>query len=190
MARQNKHIRFQVAHKAAQMIVEEGISDYAFAKRKAARFFGLLDGDTLPSNDEIKEALRMHQSIFLTKDRASRLKELRLESLNLMKKLNIFNPYLIGNVAEGIAIKYPVIKIQLLTDALKEIEYFLINDGITYNIKDKKINNAEKETFPILSFENNGVLIELSINPDINIKKNIHQYSIKELEKIMTESIN
>ena len=80
MTRQSKHIRFQVAHKAAQMIVEEGISDYAFAKRKAARFFGLLDGDTLPSNDEIKEALRTHQSIFLTKDQASRLKELRLES--------------------------------------------------------------------------------------------------------------
>jgi len=190
MARQSKHIRFQVAYKAAQMIVEEGISDYAFAKRKAARFFGLLDGDTLPSNAEIKEALRTHQSIFLTKDQASRLKELRLESLNLMKKLNIFNPYLIGNVAEGIAIKYPVINIQLRTDALKEIEYFLINDGIIYSIKDKKINSAEKKAFPILSFENNGVLIELSINPNTNIKNNINQYSIKELEKIMTESIN
>jgi hypothetical protein len=31
MARQSKHIRFQVAHKAAQMMAEEGISDYAFA---------------------------------------------------------------------------------------------------------------------------------------------------------------
>ena len=190
MGRQNKHIRFQVAHKAAQMIVEEGISDYVFAKRKAARFFGLLDSDTLPSNDEIKEALRMHQSIFLTKDRASRIKELRLESLNLMKKLNIFNPYLIGNVAEGIAIKYPVINIQLRTDALKEIEYFLINEGIIYSIKDKKINRTEKKVFPILSFENNGILIELSINANINIKNNFNQYSIKELEKIMTESIN
>ena len=30
MARQNKHIRLQVAHKAAQMMSEEGISDYAF----------------------------------------------------------------------------------------------------------------------------------------------------------------
>ena len=38
MARQSKHIRFQVAHKAAQMMAEEGISDYAFAKRKAAKF--------------------------------------------------------------------------------------------------------------------------------------------------------
>ena len=42
MARQSKHIRFQVAHKAAQMMAEEGISDYAFAKRKAAKFFGLM----------------------------------------------------------------------------------------------------------------------------------------------------
>ena len=107
-----------------------------------------------------------------------------------MKKLNIFNPYLIGNVAEGIAIKYPVINIQLRTDALKEIEYFLINNGITYDIRDKKINNPEKETFPILSFENNGLLIELSINPNINIKKNIHQHSIKELEKIIAGNIN
>ena len=190
MARQSKDIRFQVAHKAAQMMAEEGISNYAFAKRKAARFFGLLDGDTLPSNNEIKEALRTHQAIFLTEDQTLRLKELRLESLNLMKKLNIFNPYLIGNLAEGIVSKYPVINIQLRTDELKEIEYFLINNEITYKIKDKKINNAGKEIIPILIFENNVALIELSINPNINIKKNTNQYSIKELEKIIAENIN
>ena len=67
---------------------------------------------------------------------------------------------------------------------------FIKKYSISLSIKDKKINHAEKKVFPILSFENNGVLIELSINPDINIKNNIHQYSIKELEKIMTESIN
>ena len=64
MARQSKHIRLQVAHKAAQMMAEEGISDYAFAKRKAAKFFGLDDGDSLPSNEEINDAIKEHQAIF------------------------------------------------------------------------------------------------------------------------------
>jgi hypothetical protein len=80
MARQSKHIRFQVAHKAAQMMAEEGISDYAFAKRKAAKFFGLMDGDALPSNDEINDAIKEHQAIFFDEEHEQRLKELRLEA--------------------------------------------------------------------------------------------------------------
>ena len=79
MARQSKHIRFQVAHKAAQMMAEEGISDYAFAKRKAAKFFGLDDGDALPSNDEINDAIKEHQAIFLMKNMRSDLKHLDLK---------------------------------------------------------------------------------------------------------------
>jgi hypothetical protein len=64
MARQSKYIRLQVAHKAAQIMAEEGISDYAFAKRKAAKFFGLIEGNMLPSNNEINEAIKEHQAIF------------------------------------------------------------------------------------------------------------------------------
>ena len=44
MARQSKHLRFQVAHKAAQMMAEEGINDYAFKNVKLLNFLGFKMG--------------------------------------------------------------------------------------------------------------------------------------------------
>ncbi len=124
MARQSKHLRFQVAHKAAQMMAEEGISDYAFAKRKAAKFFGLQDGDALPSNDEINDAIKEHQAIYFDEEHEARLKVLRLEALSLMKKLIAFNPHLTGAALDGTAGRYPTLHIQLYADSMKEVEFF------------------------------------------------------------------
>jgi hypothetical protein len=56
--------RARIAELAARLIAEHGISDYALAKRKAARSLGLPEGHGLPSNDEIDAALVYRQSLF------------------------------------------------------------------------------------------------------------------------------
>ena len=53
-----------VASRAAEIIMEEGVTDYLFAKRKAAKFLGLLTNDNLPSNHEIDNALKAYRNIF------------------------------------------------------------------------------------------------------------------------------
>ena len=45
-----KNIRVTVANKAAELISEEGITDYHYAKTKAAKFLGLNTKEKLPSN--------------------------------------------------------------------------------------------------------------------------------------------
>ena len=58
MTRDNlKNIRLTVANKAAELIAEEGITDYHFAKTKAAKFLGFSTKEKLPSNNEIDNAL-------------------------------------------------------------------------------------------------------------------------------------
>ena len=42
--------RQMVDQQAARLMAEEGIADYAFAKRKAARQLGMEDGKCLPGN--------------------------------------------------------------------------------------------------------------------------------------------
>ena len=74
MARQSKHIRFQVAHKAAQMMAEEGISDYAFAKRKAAKFFGLMMGTLCLRMKKLMMLSKNIKLFFLMKNMRSDLK--------------------------------------------------------------------------------------------------------------------
>ena len=190
MARQSKHIRFQVAHKAAQMMAEEGISDYAFAKRKAAKFFGLMDGEALPSNDEINDAIKEHQAIFFDEEHEARLKELRLEALSLMKKLSAFNPHLTGPALDGTAGRYPTIHIQLYADSMKEVEFFLLNHNIAYETRDRKSNTKDsmqdKKVIPVLTLEGSVGPIELLIYHIDDLKINKLKASIEETERLIT----
>jgi len=190
MARQSKHLRFQVAHKAAQMMAEEGISDYAFAKRKAAKFFGLHDGDTLPSNDEINDAIKEHQAIYFDEEHKARLKVLRLEALNLMKKLIAFNPHLTGAVLDGTAGRYPTLHIQLYADSMKEVEFFLLNHNILYETRNRKSRTKDpmqdKKIIPVLTLEGSMGPIELLIYHVDDFKLNKSKASIAETEKLLT----
>ena len=145
MARQSKHIRFQVAHKAAQMMAEEGISDYAFAKRKAAKFFGLMDGGALPSNEEINDAIKEHQAIFFDEEHEERLKVLRLEALSLMKKLSAFNPHLTGSALDGTAGRYPTLHIQLYADSMKALNFFMRLNASSLNTLSRSSCSSSKK---------------------------------------------
>ncbi len=189
MARQSKHIRLQVAHKAAQMMAEEGISDYAFAKRKAAKFFGLMDGDALPSNDEINDAIKEHQAIYFDEEHEERLKILRLEALSLMKQLMAFNPHLTGGVLDGTAGRYPTIHIQLYADSMKEVEFFLLNHSIAYETRDLKSRTKDpmqdKKIIPVLTLEGSMGVIELIIYHINDLKINKSKATIQEVEKLI-----
>jgi hypothetical protein len=189
MARQSKHLRLQVAHKAAQMMAEEGISDYAFAKRKAAKFFGLMDGDALPSNNEINEAIKAHQAIYFDEEHEARLKVLRLEALNLMKILIAFNPHLTGGVLDGTAGRYPTIHIQLYADSMKEVEFFLLNHNIAYETRDRKSRTRDpmqdKKIIPVLTLEGSMGPIELFIYHVDDLKINKSKASIEETEALL-----
>jgi hypothetical protein len=192
MARQSKHIRFQVAHKAAQMMAEEGISDYAFAKRKAAKFFGLMDGDALPSNDEINDAIKEHQAIFFDEEHEASLKILRLEALSLMKKLNAFNPHLTGGVLDGTAGRYPTIHIQIYADSMKEVEFFLLNHNIAYETRDRKSHTKDpmqdKKIIPVLTLEGSMGPIELLIYHVDDLKINKSKASINEIQELISKN--
>ena len=58
MGKENtKHIKLAIASKAAELISQEGIRDYHFAKKKAAKYLGFSDKEVLPSNNEIDKEL-------------------------------------------------------------------------------------------------------------------------------------
>jgi hypothetical protein len=55
--------RSRIAHLAARLMAEDGIEDYATAKRKAARQAGVADLRQLPTNEEVDEALHAPQPV-------------------------------------------------------------------------------------------------------------------------------
>src|SRR5690349_18099085 len=104
MAKDNLYqLRQMIAQLAARMMAEDGISDFAYAKKKASRQLGVTDNSVMPSNTEIEEELKLYNAIFLSDEQPGNLRQLRKNALFTMQMLERFNPYLTGSVLDGTA---------------------------------------------------------------------------------------
>lgn len=174
MARENlEHMRQLIAQSAARMMAEDGISDFAYAKKKAGKQIGATDNSVLPSNAEIEEELKLYNALFLSDEQPENLRNLRKNALFTMQMLEKFNPYLTGSVLDGTAGAGSETHIHLFADSLKELEMFLLNLDIpfetnekSYRImndgkRDKKGGNRKK--VPLFTLEMDTGLIKLSV---------------------------
>ncbi|MDC0126816.1 hypothetical protein OAI28_00875 [Methylophilaceae bacterium] len=171
--------RLIVARRAAEVIMEEGITDYLFAKKKAAKSLGLLTSDNLPSNQEIDNALKEYQNIFQEQVDSEMISKIKKEALTTMCLFKDFNPHLTGQLLEGLIPKFPKIQINLFTDNIKEVEYTLLNNNIAFDIKDtiyqeKLSKKKSTKTVPTFILEGAWFPIELKVyfENDMRSKKN------------------
>jgi len=156
--------RNHIAYLAARLMAEEGIEDYALAKRKAARQTGAADTRELPTNDEIDAALRAHQQIYHGEEHRERLRELRRRALRAMRELAEFNPHLTGSVLHGNAGRYAGIHIQLYTDNEKAVELYLIDRDIPYRATQRRLFCGEDVlTAPVFTIDDGGTAVELTV---------------------------
>ncbi|HEU4708618.1 MAG TPA: hypothetical protein VFS17_04830 [Methylophilaceae bacterium] len=171
------HLRQLIAQQAARMMAEEGISDYAHAKRKAGRQLGVPDANCFPSNAEIEEEIRLHHQIYHQEDQPVNLRQLRQDALVVMRLLEKFNPHLTGPVLDGTAGRYAETDIQLFADSLKDVEIFLLNNQIPYSMQEKSYRIAndkrnqeksgERKKVPVFVLEGPNGVIKLSVfTPD------------------------
>ena len=163
-----KNVRLSIASKAAEIIMEEGINDYQYAKKKAVRYLGLDASDILPSNDEIDKALINYRLIFTAEIDIDLVKILKTEALAIMAFFADFNPYFVTQIFEGLLPKYPIIQINLFSDNMKEIEYVLLNNNIPFatkdfNISEKRTKKQSVKKIPIIIIESGSIPIELKI---------------------------
>src|SRR5688500_11018126 len=104
-------MRARIAAAAARIMAEDGVDDFALAKRKAARQLGAADSEAMPANDEIEAELRAYRALYEPEEHASRIDELRRVALDAMRALERFNPYLTGPVLKGTAGPYAEIEL-------------------------------------------------------------------------------
>lgn len=164
MGKDSLRQRMVIAQHAARLMAEEGIADYAFAKRKAARQLGLADTHSLPGNTEIEIALREYQELYLADEQPQQLKMLREEALEIMRLMEQFNPHLTGAVLEGTAGRYAQTDIHLFADSDKEVEIFLLNNKIPYRHEEHGyyIGNERRRT-PVFVLDGARGAIRLSV---------------------------
>ena len=153
-----------IAQYAARLMAEDGIEDYALAKRKAARQAGAPDSRQWPTNDEVAEALRAYQQLYQEDVHRDRLRALLEKALRAMRELAQFEPHLTGSVLSGNAGKYADINLQLFTDDVKAVELFLINRDIRYRVGEKRLFSGElAQTVPVYLIDDEGTEIEIVV---------------------------
>lgn len=156
--------RARLAHLAARLMTEDGIEDYALAKRKAARAAGVPDTRDLPDNAEIDAALAEYRTIYETTAHPARLQRLREIALETMRAFGDFHPHLTGAVLKGTAGRYATIHLQLFTDRGKALEPYLLDQGITYRTGAVRYYAGEREVMaPTYTLERDGVEIQLAL---------------------------
>ena len=157
-SRAKLQLRSQIAAVAARLIAEDGALDYSQAKRKAARQLGMDNLRVLPDNDEVEQALRVHQSLYQGDEQPERLRYLREEALKAMQLLAAFRPYLRGSVLKGTAGRYSSIELQLFVDDSKELELYLLNRNIPYEV-------TQERGIPVFRLDWDDTPLNLAVHP-------------------------
>ncbi|HMH18854.1 MAG TPA: hypothetical protein VK572_11995 [Burkholderiales bacterium] len=159
-----QQMRARIAAAAARIMAEDGLEDFALAKRKAARQLGAEDTQALPKDDEIETELRAYQSLYQGEEQRERIHYLRERALEAMRLLEPFRPYLAGAVLKGTAGRYSDIDLQLFTDDGKAVELFLLSRNIAYDISDqRRFAGDQVRAVSVLKLDWQGVPVNLAI---------------------------
>lgn len=167
-----------IAAVAARLMAEDGLEDVELAKRKAAHQLNLPEWIGLPTSQAVYDALRTHQAIFHNSEQRERIAAMRDEALYWMDLLADFHPYLTGSVLEGTAGRYAMIDILLYPDSDKDVEIFLLNQGIEY----EPVQPRNERTSAVLQVARNDWVTNLVIYPshDERVVFKKHDGSVRE----------
>ncbi len=174
MARENSdHVRQLIAQQAARMMAEDGIHDFAYAKKKAGKQLGVSEASVMPTNAEIEDEIRLYHEIYNADEQPQELAKLRQAALMTMQLFAKFNPHLTGSVLDGSAGKFSQTNIHLFADSAKDVEMFLLNQQIpfessekSYRISDKPSKDKKekvRKTVPVFTLETELGLQKLSV---------------------------
>lgn len=184
-------MRLRIAAVAARLMAEDGIDDYALAKRKAAKQLGADDTQSLPGNEEVEAELRAYQSLYQGEEQRERIRELRTKALEAMRMLAEFRPYLAGAVLKGTAGRYGEIDLQLFTDDSKAVELALLNRSIPYDTCDeRRFASGRERAVSVLKLMWGGIPLNVSIyatNDERGTLKN--SASGRTIERADTEAV-
>ena len=174
MTRENTdQLRQLIAQQAARMMAEDGINDFAYAKKKAGKQLGVTESSVLPTNAEIEEEVRLYHNIYNADEQPIELAKLRKAALMTMQIFERFSPHLTGSVLDGTAGKFSQTNIHLFADSAKDVEMFLLNQQIPFESSEKSFRISDKpskdkkkkvrKTVPVFTLETELGLQKLSV---------------------------
>jgi hypothetical protein len=159
--------RLRVAQEAARLMSEHGIRDFHHAKLKAAERLGITDMQVLPRNQEIEQALREHQRLFLADSQPQMLRQRREAAADAMRFLAAFEPRLVGAVLEGTADAHSAVCLHLFSDDPDAVSLYLREQGVPAATQTRRLRNDRdhQADYPVLLFSAGALSFDLTVLP-------------------------
>lgn len=189
-----QRLRARIAQEAARILLNEGVTDYQLAKRKAADRLNAGDG-SLPRNSEIERAVLDHQRLFFTEGYDNALAVLRQAALKAMSMLDKFRPRLVGSVLEGTAGPHSEINLHVYADVVEEVIFLLMDAGVPYRSAERRLRYAgDVRYYPALRFQTRGHGVDAIVLPVDALKqpplspvdgKPMRRASIRQVERLL-----
>lgn len=171
--RKLKQARLEVAAEAARILATEGQHNYHAAKKKAAERIGVSERLALPSNVEVKDALRSYQALYGGTAHRDNLLRLRRIAARTMRLLEDFQPRLVGSVLDGTANPHSRIALHVFPDGIESLVLFLLEGNIRYRQEQRQIRwfGGEHRAVPLIVFRLENVEVELAVFDPIHIRQ-------------------
>ena len=144
---QQSKLRRQIAWEAARLMYSREEAEYYRAKQRAAHRIcqGWVKPADLPSNAEIRDEIQAFARLHEGSERASHLREMRVEALRVMRLLARFRPRLIGSVMTGHVRAGSDIDLHLFCDSIDAITDVLDEQGVVYDVERKRVRKHDEE---------------------------------------------
>lgn len=159
--------RLRVAQEAARLMSEHGIRDFHHAKLKAADRLGIVETQALPRNQEIEQALREHQRLFLADSQPQWLRQRREAAVEAMRFLAAFEPRLVGAVLEGTADTHSAVCLHVFSDDPDAVGLYLREHGVPAEVQSRRLRPSHGDTaeYPALLFSADELPFDLTVLP-------------------------
>ena len=159
--------RSRVAQEAARIMAEQGVHDYAQAKRKAAERLGIREEEALPRNAEVEMALRERQRLFQHAEQPGWLRARREAAVQAMRFFSAFEPRLVGSVLEGTADEHSAVCLHVFSDDPHAVRHFLAEHRIPFEESARRLRHDRErsEDYPVFLFTADGIAMDITALP-------------------------
>lgn len=127
----------------------------------------------LPSNLEVKDALRSYQALYGGVPHQQNIARLRSIAAQSMRLLGEFEPRLVGSVLDGTANPHSRIALHVFADSVESLILFLLEKGIAFAQEQRQIRwfNGEHRTVPIVVTERDDAEVEMTVFEPVHLRQ-------------------
>ncbi|NEX18723.1 hypothetical protein G3480_00035 [Thiorhodococcus mannitoliphagus] len=161
-----------LAYEAARIMVDQGLTDFEHARRKAAARAGVRDRRNWPSNEAVQEAILTHRRLFLGDAHFLERRELRRHALSAMRVFAAFSPRLVGAALTGTGDLQGGVQMFLFADRAEDVIFALIERNIPWQEGERSFRypQGQRASHPEFRFLAGEVPVSLIVLPSDHLR--------------------